>query len=454
MSPHAMSMAQMPGVPAGSAGVDPAYWTHELSNGSLSPRTLQPSPGDYSSARDSISQSITPAVQTPQSDNSRKNSSVDDGQQNGSKSKAAADATQRASVAVACVPCRSRHLKCDGGVRCSRCRADGVDCTYIKSRRGWKGKRKNKPEDQQVSPVAVNGAQQHQPISNGHMISPGTMLAPSAHLSSPNSYYNGETAVHQLSPPNGLGAQQAMPPPAAPQQLNLNGTQRPNKFGRAGPENAIQAFYHYFYNSHPFCLPEPILMEVFHQRKAPLLEIAVQYLGSSYMPAIPTAMYKEALDRHINSGSYARDGWSVQALVLYSIGLHANNEVPRAAQVFAIAQDLTLEVGLNRMEYALMHGESNPQLEESWRRTWWGIYCANGMLCAVNPGVQFKLKDILTDVPLPCENNQYFSGVGTPALASPPSRFMVSARQTSIPGPSSQRGLNTRPLSLAIQASC
>ncbi|KAL1648220.1 hypothetical protein SLS61_007092 [Didymella pomorum] len=242
------------------------------------------------------------------------------------------------------------------------------------------------------------------------MVSPGTMISPSAHLSSPNQYYNGETAVHQLSPPNGLGVQHAMPPPAAPQQLNLNGTQRPNKFGHVGPENAIQAFYHYFYNSHPFCLPEPRLMEVFHQRKAPLLEIAVQYLGSSYLPAIPTAMYKEALDRHINSGSYARDGWSVQALVLYSIGLHANNEVPRAAQVFAIAQDLTLEVGLNRMEYALMHGESNPQLEESWRRTWWGIYCANGMLCAVNPGVQFKLKDILTDVPLPCENDQYFSG--------------------------------------------
>ncbi|KAF3033092.1 hypothetical protein E8E12_004276 [Didymella heteroderae] len=213
-----------------------------------------------------------------------------------------------------------------------------------------------------------------------------------------------------ICPRNGLGVQQAMPPPAAPQQLNLNGTQRLNKFGHIGPENAIQAFYHYFYNSHPFCLPEPRLMEVFHQRKAPLLEIAVQYLGSNYLPAIPTAMYKEALDRHINSGSYTRDGWSVQALTLYSIGLHANNEVPRAAQVFAIAQDLALEVGLNRMEYALMHGESNPQLEESWRRTWWGIYCANGMLCAVNPGVQFKLKDILTDVPLPCENDQYFSG--------------------------------------------
>ncbi|KAF9692071.1 hypothetical protein EKO04_009987 [Ascochyta lentis] len=406
-----MPMAQtMPGVPAGSVGVDPAYWrTHELSNDSLSPRALHPSPGGYSSNHDSA-QSITPTIQTPQTDSSRNNSSVENAQQNGQKSRQnAADASQRASVAVACVPCRSRHLKCDGGVRCSRCRADGVDCTYIKSRRGWKGKRKTKTEDQ-ISPVAINGAQIPQvPISNGHMVGNGTIVT-TGQLSTPNSYYNGEAPImNQLSPTNGLNVQ-SMPPPAAPKQLNLNGTARVNRFGQLGPETAIQAFFHYFYNSHPFCLPEPRLLDVFNQRKAPLLEYAVQYLGSSYIAAMPTDMYKEALNRNINSGNYARDGWSVQALLLYAVGLHANNEVPRAAQIFAVAQDLTLEVGLNRMEYALIHGESDPQLEESWRRTWWSMYTANGMLCAVNPGVQFKLKDILTDVPLPCENDQYLSG--------------------------------------------
>lgn len=246
----------------------------------------------------------------------------------------------------------------------------------------------------------------------------GTMVASNGQLSSPNSYYNGETPImNQLSPTQPLSAQ-VMPPPSAHAQMNLNGTQRMNKFGHIGPETAIQAFYYYFYNSHPFCLPEPRLLELFNQRKAPLLEYAVQYLGSSYLPAIPTSMYKEALDRYIDTGNFLRDGWSVQALLLYSIGLHANNEVPRAAQIFAIAQDLTLEIGLNRMEYALMHGESNPQIEECWRRTWWGMYCANGMLCAVNPGVQFRLKDVLTDVPLPCENDQYFSGVRITPLPS------------------------------------
>lgn len=48
-------------------------------------------------------------------------------------------------VALACTECRSRHLKCDAGTpQCSRCLADKRDCTYVKSRRGWKGTRRKK----------------------------------------------------------------------------------------------------------------------------------------------------------------------------------------------------------------------------------------------------------------------------------------------------------------------
>lgn len=48
-------------------------------------------------------------------------------------------------VPLACTECRLRHLKCDAGVpTCGRCRAEGRNCCYVKSRRGWKGrKRKN-----------------------------------------------------------------------------------------------------------------------------------------------------------------------------------------------------------------------------------------------------------------------------------------------------------------------
>jgi len=48
-------------------------------------------------------------------------------------------------VALACTECRSRHLKCDAGTpSCTRCMADKRACSYIKSRRGWKGTRRKK----------------------------------------------------------------------------------------------------------------------------------------------------------------------------------------------------------------------------------------------------------------------------------------------------------------------
>ncbi|KAG9187984.1 hypothetical protein G6011_01907 [Alternaria panax] len=382
----------MPGQHNISAGVDPAFWGgHQNFQSSDSTSPLSPSLGLHLSPTASITtqsslNGSTPPAQTPQSDSGSKATGGKTSQ------KQSPNDQTRASVAVACVPCRSRHLKCDGGVRCSRCRTDDVECTYIKSRRGWKGKRKTKDDNATTTTITAPSGEVQ--VSNGH-------------ISSPEFCYKSDAGMNQLSPTHGLGVRPVAPPVA---QLNLNGSARLNRFGHLGPETAVQAFYHFFYNSHPFCLPEPRLVEIFKERHAPLLEYAVQFIGSSFIPAVPTVMYKEALDQQIDSNNYPRDAWSVQALLLFAIGLHAHNEVPRSAQIFSIAQNLTLEIGLNRMEFALVHGENDPQLEESWRRTWWSMYTANGMMTAVNPGVQFRLKDVVTDVPLPCEQDQYLSG--------------------------------------------
>ena len=144
-----------------SGVVDPAFWSQDLSDSS--PLNLQLSPAASYTTQDSCVNSFTSPTQTPQSEsgtnaqNGQINGQIgqsngQNGQSNGQNGQSndqsgQSNAQNRASVAVACVPCRSRHLKCDGGVRCSRCRAEGSDCTYIKSRRGWKGKRKRTGEN-------------------------------------------------------------------------------------------------------------------------------------------------------------------------------------------------------------------------------------------------------------------------------------------------------------------
>lgn len=48
-------------------------------------------------------------------------------------------------ISLACTECRSRHLKCDAGVpSCNRCQVERKECSYIKSRRGWKETRRKK----------------------------------------------------------------------------------------------------------------------------------------------------------------------------------------------------------------------------------------------------------------------------------------------------------------------
>jgi hypothetical protein len=131
----------------GSPHVDPAaFWAHGHDLLVESSLPISPSQRQQFSPSSSTTESFsghTSHTATPPSENGRKDS--DHSMKSTQKESNSAQA--RASVAVACVPCRSRHLKCDGGVRCSRCRTDNVDCTYIKSRRGWKGKRKNKEDN-------------------------------------------------------------------------------------------------------------------------------------------------------------------------------------------------------------------------------------------------------------------------------------------------------------------
>lgn len=148
----AQTMQAAPPLPA---DMEPTYWgqsqsqsqSRDFSSDSASPlstsRGLHLSPTASATTHGSLSGSYseeTPPAQTPQLDSDKRGSLSEQR----SDQKTSNDGQSRASVAVACVPCRSRHLKCDGGVRCSRCRADNAECTYIKSRRGWKGKRKNR----------------------------------------------------------------------------------------------------------------------------------------------------------------------------------------------------------------------------------------------------------------------------------------------------------------------
>lgn len=56
---------------------------------------------------------------------------------------------EAAAVPLACVVCRERHLKCDGGTpSCSRCIDSKQKCYYVQSRRGHRPAKKRQRSEE------------------------------------------------------------------------------------------------------------------------------------------------------------------------------------------------------------------------------------------------------------------------------------------------------------------
>ncbi|KAI1267207.1 hypothetical protein F5Y18DRAFT_425051 [Xylariaceae sp. FL1019] len=79
-----------------------------------------------------------------------------------------------------------------------------------------------------------------------------------------------------------------------------------------------------------------------------------------------------------------------------------------------LARERNIEVLLSAIRWvgsdATTHGGGNPRLEESWRRTWWDLFVVDGMIAGVHRQTNFLLFDIVADVGLPCEEQEFLSG--------------------------------------------
>ncbi|TGZ77021.1 hypothetical protein EX30DRAFT_352195 [Ascodesmis nigricans] len=319
-------------------------------------------------------------------------------------------------VALACTECRSRHLKCDAGTpSCSRCLADKRECTYVKSRRGWKGTRRKKVVEGKEE-VAKSGTDTEGPVEK---------KKPSASTGKASRAPSRSNSISTKSPPP-VPTANFSPPPPGPHTNPLetlrahhrNSTRFPSQqeppLDPPPTANLMQLYYSYFHDAHPFCLPPVYLIKASAHQLTALLP-AMRYIASSFAPTAPTAAFCREAENALfgASSSPPRNPYTVQALILFAIGLHAENEPDRANQVKDIAADLALELGMNHQEFSQGtggEGELGRVLEESWRRTWWELYFLDGVMAALQQKDHFKLWSVECTVPLPCEEHIYASG--------------------------------------------
>ncbi|KAF2430088.1 hypothetical protein EJ08DRAFT_649886 [Tothia fuscella] len=314
----------------------------------------------------------------------------------------------KAFIQVACLPCRSRHLKCDGGVRCSRCVTENNICSYVKSRRGWKGSRKRLSTQQSVPASLSEVVSSHDIVRSFEMLptyDPLDLQIPPAN--------NTLTAAPTASPydssfPGGVNIFGQRPLPTAGLVLKLDLPSVDDS-----KPGLINTYYTHFHPAHPFLLPQSQMLQLLNTTSLPHIELALQYMGSFYIPAASTQSYQQLLLQSISDMSLNRDAHMVQAMLIYAIGLHIADEEEASTTAMGNTITLALELGMHRRNFAQEAGSQDIYVEEAWRRTWWEIFVLDGMFAGTNPTYKLQLFDMKLEVYLPSEDIDLLTGLPT-----------------------------------------
>jgi hypothetical protein len=182
-------------------------------------------------------------------------------------------------------------------------------------------------------------------------------------------------------------------------------SQKPATPGLDLHEQCTEAFFQHFYPAHPFVLPRSNYDALRKSQSIDSLEAAIRSVGSFYIPLAPTVALVLEAERSVYSDNRTKDGFLVQAMLILTIGLDGYTYQEKALRILLDAQDLALELGMNRRAFA--SGVDLEVLAESWRRTWWELYVVDGLIAGAHQKSAFRMLNIPADVDLPCEEKQY-----------------------------------------------
>ncbi len=176
-------------------------------------------------------------------------------------------------------------------------------------------------------------------------------------------------------------------------------------------DRLVDTFYNCFYPSYPFLVP-PWYYNQDPSSVPQYLQDVMRFIGSHFVPGWSPELLRPAAIA-VLSQDVPETGSKVQSFFLLAISLFARFEIEVAVEAFNGAIDLALKLGMNRKEFSSIQGGGNSVLEESWRRTWWDLYVVDGLVSGVDSlGWRSRLRDVLADTPLPCEDAEYGQEAG------------------------------------------
>ncbi|KAF2641278.1 hypothetical protein P280DRAFT_398714 [Massarina eburnea CBS 473.64] len=183
-------------------------------------------------------------------------------------------------------------------------------------------------------------------------------------------------------------------------------------------DRLLEIYYEYFWPAFPFTPPQLYLntRRLMPNHGMVNVLLVVQWIGSIYAPWTPPELYYETAFQALNSPMLPKDPWTVQALMLFAIAEHHWDMRPESRKTTDRAVALALELQMNTKEFAMVYGEGNAVLEESWRRTYMLLSLLDQHLAVVSNVPNFPLRDVPNFVDLPCDDEYYISGQIPPTM--------------------------------------
>ena len=300
-------------------------------------------------------------------------------------------------VVLACIQCRSRHVKCDSNHPiCNRCRRDGKECIYQKSRRGGLDKaalaRRRLRLQQEAEEAEEAKKKQEESVPTYESSSHTTPLS-SLH---DDDFVSDRPAIESLR----VQEQQQFP---ASTELSF----------QISDERLLELFYENFWSAFPIVIP----LQYYRSRRLLTdhglsdLSLVLEWIGSLYASWCPSEQYYQAACEAMNSAFLLHTPFNVQALMLFAVAQHHQDLVLESRKTLDMAIMVALGLDMNKREFAQLYGEANPVLEESWRRTWYILTITEQHFAVVMNSPIYRLANVSNDVDLPCDDEFYEAGV-------------------------------------------
>lgn len=326
---------------------------------------------------------------------------------------------------LACIPCRKSHLKCDGQKPlCSRCADRNGECFWVDSRRGYREFRKpqsatddghEKPSKHDASvpdSQSLPSLNTYQGFNEADTTKLRALTYEELFSTSAESVFPGPGAALEYqatqatreapsssSPSTSIGSDSTM---SIKREMALATSDKT----LVESTDLIDLYYKHFHPAHPFVVPRKMYMEDPSYLPAPL-RACMRYLASHYIPSANHAALETAA-KSIFSPEVPDDGYKVQGLLLYAMVCFARFGQGEGAMALDKAIEIALGTGMNRQAYAIQHGQNDPTLQESWRRTWWTLMTIEGLVVVIGgQSAPFRLYSTYTDVLLPGHDEDY-----------------------------------------------